>query len=102
MCKYNKHTLEKKILIDEDICVEWSYVSDITFVQEFVELINVNSGERQLIYKGGGICTVEFVNGELRIFVDRGSYSRFEPDNNFNVHVVLDTTCKGSYLYKNN
>ena len=99
-CNWNKRWLEKRIPVEGDIWVELSLLSDITFDQEWLEFVNTKSNERQLIYKGPIICTFELNNKELKIFIEGSSYVKFQPDNDYNIKVVLDTTCRSPSLYK--
>jgi hypothetical protein len=96
-----KHFNTRKILIDEDVSVEWYFVSDLTSDQEFIEFVNLKSGDRELILQGGQVCDVEYIGETLIITTTGGGYAKFDGLNSYHIKIRLDTTCRNPSFYEN-
>jgi hypothetical protein len=55
---------------------------------------------RDRICKSGALCDIQLVKDSLIILAENGHFIELKQDNNFGIKIIIDTTCKGEYLYK--
>ncbi len=96
---YHRHFLIEEIPISEDLVAEWCYISSLTSTQEMVELRHVRSGRKSVLYRGAGVCKVEYHNNALSVYTEGSAYVEFNPQNEYQLNVLLDTACNSKYLY---
>jgi hypothetical protein len=97
---YKSRIIIKKILVKDGLWIEWYNYSLITDMSPgYVEFKSKDSS-RVSICESPVICDLNYYNDTLRILLEENSFQNKTFDNNFNVKIVVDTTCKGRSLYK--
>lgn len=96
--EYKKRIIVKTLNVDKDTKIEWYYNSLITGNSPGV--IEFKTGkERQLICKSTLICEATLRHDTLTILVEKNEFIELSLKNRWNIKVLIDSTCKGKYLY---
>ena len=88
-------------MIDSNRYIEWYYYSLISSSgPSHLELKYKNQHKKILFYQSESLCQVSVENDTIKILAENGDVTLLRKKVE-NFIVVLDTTCKGAYLYKN-
>jgi len=97
----NKKFVVKTIPVKPGLDLVWFHHSEITSNgPDYVEFNDTKDGREEVIFKAQLICQIQVNSDSIFILMQGNSILDQARDNTYHYKVIVDTTCKGPYLYK--
>lgn len=97
----NRKFVVKTIPIRPGVDLVWFRYSEITSNgPDFVEFNDTEAGHEGVVFKAQLICQIQVRSDSIFILMQGSSILEQAHDNAYHYKIIVDTTCKGVYLYK--
>ena len=97
----SKKFVVKSVVVNQHLKVIWYNHSEITSNgPDFIEFNSISNGKEQLICEAQAVCDINFKSDTLTILMLGHSIIDLKSDNEYNIKIIIDTTCKSINVYK--
>ena len=99
----DKKLMIKSLPVRPGLKLNWYHYSYITnFSRDYVEIADLEKDREEVIFEAStsAICQIQVRSDSILILMFGNNILKRVDNNDYHFKIIVDTTCRGSYLYK--
>jgi len=98
---HRKKFMIRSLPLRQGLSLNWYHYSDITnFSPDYVEIADRKENRTEVIFEASSICQIQVRSDSILILMVGNTILQRADDNDYHFKIIVDTTCRGAYLYK--